>query len=346
MGGVCLVTSLALAADDVLETAMAERHTIPREQIFDGVVEAINQTTVSARTAGTVSELYFDVNDYVAKGAILMRVDDAEQRAGADRARAGLEEAEAVSRQAAAEHARIKKVFADGAVSKAEMDKAEVNLRSAQARVKSAQASLAQAEEQLQYTTVEAPFSGIVTERKVAIGESVQPGTPLMTGVSLEELRVAVDVPQALIETVRNGAQARVIFGPDRARSVVADRLNFFPFANAVTHTFRVRVYMNAGPETLYPGMYVKVAFQTGERERLLIPHRAVVYRGDVTGAYVIGEDGHPRLRMLRVGKVQDGDLIEVLSGLDAGERIAVDPIRAGVQLKEQPSPTNPGESK
>lgn len=335
LGGAWMMSATAFAAEDVLETATAERHTIPREQVLDGVVEAINQSTVSARTSGTVSELYFDINDYVVKGAVLMRVDDTEQRAGADRARAGLDEAQAVLKQATADHERIRKIFGDGVVSKAEMDKAEAALRSAQARSKSAKASLAQAEEQLQYTTVEAPFSGIVTERKVEIGESVQPGTPLMTGISLEELRVAVDVPQTLIATIKQGGQARVIFGADRARSVVADRLNFFPFANPINHTFKVRVYMDAGPETLYPGMYVKVAFQTGERERLLIPHRAVVYRGDVTGTYVVDADGNPRLRMLRVGHVQEDDMIEVLSGLDAGEHIALDPIRAGVYRKE-----------
>ncbi|MCP5142295.1 MAG: efflux RND transporter periplasmic adaptor subunit [Chromatiales bacterium] len=345
-GGIGLVTvvatnthaesvAVAAPADDVLETVQAARHVIPAEQVLDGVVEAINQSTVSARTSGTVSELYFDINDYVVKGAVLMRVDDTEQRAGVNRARAGLDEAEAVLKQTSQEHERIKAVFAEGAVSKNEMDKVEANLKAAQARTKSARANLVQAEEQLQYATVEAPFSGIVTERKVEVGETVQPGTPLMTGVSLEELRVAVDVPQTLIAIIKEGGKARVIFGADRSRSVVADRLNYFPYANPINHTFRVRVYMDAGPETLYPGMYVKVAFQTGERERLLIPHRAVVYRGDVTATYVVGDDGNPRLRMLRVGKVQDGDLIEVLSGLDAGEKVAIDPIRAGVFRKE-----------
>lgn len=320
---------------DALATAVATRQTIPREQVFDGVVEAINQSTVSARTSGTVSELYFDVNDYVVKGAVLMRIDDTEQKAGVDRARAALDEALAVLKQNQADHARIKKIFADGAVSKSKMGQADASLKSARARAKSARANLAQAEQQLQYTTVAAPFSGIVTKRKVELGESVQPGTPLMTGISLEALRVAVDVPQTLVETVKEGGKARVIFGEDRSRSVMADRLNFFPYANPVNHTFKVRVYMDAGPETLYPGMYVKVAFQTGERERLLIPHRAVVYRGDVTAAYVVDAEGHPRLRMLRVGEVQDGDLIEVLSGLNAGEKVATDPIRAGVRRKE-----------
>ncbi|NIV33975.1 MAG: efflux transporter periplasmic adaptor subunit, partial [Anaerolineae bacterium] len=111
--------------------------------------------------------------------------------------------------------------------------------------------------------------------------------------------------------------------------------LTISPFADPVSHTFNVRVDMPEGQHGVYPGMFAKVAFVTGEVQRLLIPAEAVVHRSEVTGVYVIKEQ-QVSFRQVRVGRRFDDGQVEVLAGLDAGERVALEPIRAGVMLKEQ----------
>jgi len=95
------------------------------------------------------------------------------------------------------------------------------------------------------------------------------------------------------------------------------------------------------GHEDVYPGMFAKVAFATGEAQVLLVPAAAVVHRSEVTAVYVIDAQGNVRFRQIRTGAVH-GDKVEVLAGLSTGERVALDPIRAGVYLKEQRAGNRP----
>jgi len=97
-----------------------------------------------------------------------------------------------------------------------------------------------------------------------------------------------------------------------------------------------VRLDLPEGIKDLFPGMFVKTAFTVGEREDLLIPSAAVVYRSEVTGVYVLTTDGRISLRHIRLGRKSDDGMVAILSGLDKGERVALDPIAAGTRLKQQ----------
>ncbi|MGB0722875.1 MAG: efflux RND transporter periplasmic adaptor subunit [Gammaproteobacteria bacterium] len=303
-------------------------------RVLDGVVEAVTESTVSARTSGTISEIYFDVNDYVQKGTVLLRLTDTEQKANLSQAEAGLAEARARFAEAQSEFRRSQRMYKEELIAESGMDKATAALRSSKARLDAAEAGVRQASEQLDHTIVRAPYSGIVRTRHVQEGEVAQPGTPLMTGISLEDLRIGADVPQDLVNQVRDSGKVTVSI-PGQDVGAVAERLTFFPYANPVTHSFRVRAYLPPGVDGLYPGMYVKMSFAVGSRTALVIPSKAAVRRGEITGVYVVDEDDEVRLRFLRFGKVLEDGSLEVLAGLLAGERIAMDPIAAGVRRKE-----------
>jgi multidrug efflux pump subunit AcrA (membrane-fusion protein) len=151
-----------------------------------------------------------------------------------------------------------------------------------------------------------------------------------MSGLSLESLRVNVDVPQSLIDPIRRIGRAYVYAGEER---IEAERLTFSPIADPQANTFRVRVDLPEGSATLYPGVFVKVGFVVGETERLLVPAAAIVHRSELTAVYRV--DGNDvRLQQIRVGR-RYGDRIEVLAGLVAGDEVALDPVRAGIYLKE-----------
>lgn len=335
-GALALLAAQAVHAAEPLSTAVAEYSERPRELRLDGVVDAVNRTTVSAQTKGQVEEILFDVDDYVEKDQVIVRLRSTEQRAEVSAAEAALEEARARLREARDNYARIEEVYGRKLVAKSELDKALAELESARARADAAQASLDKAREQLEYTLVRAPYSGIVTERHVEVGEIAQPGQPLMTGLSLEKLRVNVDVPQGFVNRVRDTAEARVV-APD-GQTIQGQAITVFPYADPASNSFRVRVELAEGTQGLFPGMFVKAVFSVGTERRMLVPAEAVVYRSEVTAVYVVEPDGRIGFRHVRAGRQTPDGMIEILAGLEAGERVALDPIAAGVRLREQRS--------
>jgi RND family efflux transporter MFP subunit len=319
------------AQQPALATLTAAYETAPRERIWDGTVEAVNRATVSSQTSGRVAAILYDVDDFVEAGAVIMRFTDTEQRAALSRAQAAAKEAEARFTEAESEQRRIAAMFDNGTVAKARYDQAQANFAAASARRDAARAGVAGATEQLDYTLVRAPYSGIVSERHVQVGELVRPGEPLMSGLSLEQLRVNVDVPQSMIDPIRHIGKA-VVYAEGQA--IAADSLTFYPIADAKTNTFHVRVNLPKGSATLYPGTFVKVGFVVGETERLLLPATAVVHRSELTAVYVVSGDA-VELRQIRAGRAY-GERIEVLAGLEPGESVATDPVAAGVWLRDR----------
>ncbi len=310
-----------LWASESLASSRVELKSVPGEVVVDALLEAVFQSTVSAQTSGRITEVLVDVDDYVNKGDIIVRFRDKEQQAEMKAATARAEEAEAA-------YKRMQELLEKKLVSKAEFDRAR-------AALKAASAAREQAQERLEHTVVRAPYSGIVVKRHVEPGESANPGTALMTGLSLESLRAVANVPQAHIDTVRQHQRARVLLPGEPVKSVQGSKLTISPYAEPTTHSFKVRVDLPTGRHGVYPGMFVKVAFVTGEVERLLVPASAVVHRSEVTGVYVV-KDGEISFRQIRTGRALESGELEVLAGLDAGEEVALEPIRAGVLLKEK----------
>lgn len=335
----CLLSPSLFAAEPApaLATAAVEARLLPREYRLDAVVEAVNRTTVSAQTQGQVQEVLVDVDDFVEQGAIVARLKDTEHRARVAQATADLQSASAQLAQAQEAYGRVKGLFARKTVSQSDMDKANADLETARAAQDAAAARLTQAQEQLEYTQIRAPYSGLVTQRHLEVGEMASPGQPVMTGISLDRLRVTADVPQSLIASVRTGGSARVYLAD--AQAVETRSIVVFPFADPSSNTFKVRAELppleDSHRQTLFPGMFVKIGFPVGEQAELTVPTSAVVRRSEVTGVYAVTDDGQVHFRLIRLGRALDGGYT-VLAGVSAGERVAIDPIAAGIRLKAQ----------
>jgi RND family efflux transporter MFP subunit len=311
----------ACASD--LSTLTVDKEWVPRERSFDGLVEAERRSTVSSQVAARIEELPFDVDDYVERGDIIVRFRDQPAAADLKQAEAADREARARLEQAEANHERIRQLHSQERISQADMDRSTADLQSASARVQAAEGALQGARERFENTIVRAPFAGIVVERHVELGEMATLGMPLMTGLSLEHLRIVVDVPQQDIGALRGEAKAWIdLPGGDR---IEAQDIRIFPYAEATTHTFRARLRLPEGQHGIYPGMWVKVAFLTGQEEALLVPVTAVVRRSELTGVYVRREDGTPRLRQVRLGRQLPDGRVMVLAGLEPGEEIVTD---------------------
>ena len=323
----------AVIGAEPLDSVPVAHVDLPRVYRLDGVAEAVNRSTVSAQTSGRVTEIHFDVDDYVRAGDVIVRLDDSQQQASVDQAEANLKVAVAQRQDAEQAYTRIQGVFAKGAVAKADMDKATAGRKQARAGEDAARAALDKARQELTYTRVEAPYNGIVTERLIEVGETAQPGRALMSGLSLDSMRISVDVPQNLVASIREQGKAQAQIG---GTWIAAESVTVFPVADPRSDTFKVRLMLPDGAPGVFPGMYVKVGFVAGVEKVLVIPLSAVVRRSEVVGVYVVDADGRVRFRHIRLGSPAGPDHVGILSGLQAGDRVATDPVRATIVLKSQ----------
>lgn len=295
----------------------------------EGVVEAVKQSTVSSQISGRVAAVNFDVGEKVRKGQILVRIDATEVSQALNESRAQLAEAQAAFENAKATYQRTQHLFERKFVSQAALDKSKAEFMAAKSRVDARSANVGIAANTESYATVIAPYSGVVASRHVEIGEMAYPGKPLMTGFDPRELRLTVNIPQYRLDAVRANLKdgARILL---QGSSIRAASVTVLPSANVLTHTTQVRLEFPADTEGVYPGMFARAGFDIGRASKLLIPASSVLRRSEVTAVYVMGARGGYELRQVRLGE-PSGDKIEVLSGLSAGEQIALDPIKAGI---------------
>lgn len=285
----------------------------------EAVVEAVKQATVAAQLQGRVVEVRADAGQRVKQGEVLMRLDAREAAEGA----AG---SQAQYLQAKAQYERSKNLHAQKFISQAALDQAEATYKAAQAAAGASGATLSHA-------TVTAPISGIVAQRHTELGEMASPGKPLITVFDPKGLRVTASVPQYKLADVRKASRAKVEF-PETGVWVDAAKVEVLPTADARTHAVTARVYLPDDLQNVIPGMFARVHFITGQAKKLTVPAAAVVRRGEVSALYVLGEGG-PRLRQVRLGEAVAGGNLEVLAGLSSGEKISLDPVKTGIELRQ-----------
>jgi len=316
------------AAVNAMEWVTVERASLVESVRLDGRIEAVQESTVSAQTAGTIVELPYDVDDLVGAGELIARLDDTEQRARLEQAQANLEEAESGLEDARQRYQRIEPLAERGVASQSDLDQARNALNAARARVARARSAIEEAREQLDYTRVTAPYGGIITARHVEIGESVRPGQALLSGFALDPLRVVASVPQRYVDRIDDsGSELRVLL--DDGRELTLGEITRFPFASAPGHGVTIRITIDNGDLGAYPGQLVRVLLPVERREALWIPAASLLRRSELRAVFVRADSGQPRLRQVRIGARQGDDhdqRLEVLSGLAEGEQVALDP--------------------
>ena len=318
-------------ATTTLTSGLVELREIELTQSAEAVVEAVRQSTVAAQIAGRIVEMRFDVGDAVKKGDVILRIDERAAAQAAAASTAQVVEAQAALANARSQYERSKQLVAQKFVSPAALDKAEADFRQAQARLTAMLAGAGQATTERSFATIVAPYSGVVSARHVELGEMATPGRPLMTGFDPSTLRVVATVAQAQVAPIQAIGRARVEI-PSLGKWIEAKSVTIVPAADPRTHTTRIRLELPDDVPGIYPGVFARAHFVIGKEPRLLVPREAIMRRSEVTGVYVLDANGLPQLRQVRLGAAGDAKAVEVLAGLKPGERVALDPIRAGMR--------------
>ena len=307
------------------------------EVSLDAVVEAVRQATLSAQVPGAIVSLNVKAGDRVRAGQELLRIDASAAQQNVAGSTAQLEAAQANMRVAGKELERQKQLFQKQYISQGALDRAQAQFDAAQAQVNAQQAQTRAAQTQTGFFSVRAPFSGVVSDVPVTLGDMAMPGRPLLTLHDPSALRVSAAVPQSMIEGVRQQIKT-VRYEIAGHTSVSAAHVQLLPSVDPVTHTAQLRMALPAGVEGLAPGMFARVwvpvtpLAPNAKDARVFLPLTAIVRRAEMTGVYVMDAQGQPRLRQVRLGRTT-GQTVEVLSGVSAGEQVVTEPASLGKKL-------------
>ena len=328
--GVFLMGGAIAQAAEQIAVAPVQYREVEQTYSVEGVVEATRQSTVSAQISGRIKEINFDVGNRVNKGQVILRIDERETAQALAGSNAQVLQAQATLQNAKANYERSKQLFEQKFISQAALDKAQADYQVARAQAAASEAGASQASLEHGYSSVMAPYGGVVAARLVEVGEMVTPGKPLMVGFDPAEMRVVVNVPQYKLPDI--GTHPKVLIEvPSLNRWITAASTIVQPLADARTHSTQVRVYLPANEPGVYPGMFVRAHFVVGKATRLVIPASAVLHRSEVVAVYVVDENGGMKLRQVRLGEAAANGEVEVLAGLNPGEKVAADPIKAGI---------------
>ena len=298
----------------------------------EATVEAVKQSTLAAQVSGRVSAVNFDAGDYVKAGAVIIRLSAQELSSAVAGSQAQVAQASATLANARANYARQQQLFQQKFISQAALDRATAEYRAAEASARAARAGVGQTAAVSSYTVITAPFSGVVAARHVEVGETVTPGTPLMTGFDPKDMRVIANIPQYKLADVKASPRVGVEI-PSLDKWIDATGVTVLPSADAATHTVKVRIDLPANLEGVIPGMFARAHFSVGSSRKLTIPSTAVLRRSEITAVYVVNKD-KVSLRQVRLGTPNGRGQVEVLAGLNPGDVIALEPVKAGIYAK------------
>ncbi|HEY0875912.1 MAG TPA: efflux RND transporter periplasmic adaptor subunit [Vicinamibacterales bacterium] len=306
-----------------------------------GSFEPLESSDVAPEASGRVIATPVDVGEYVREGAPLVRIQGVDAGLRLDEARAAVARAEATLKLAESQNAlaqttaeRYAALVASGDVSRTVADQARTEAETSIQNVATARASLAQARAQLALAekavadvVVAAPFSGFISDRKVSVGEYVQPSTAVVTLLKIDPLRLRLTLPgvQAGQVAVGQAVTARVDAFADRRFEGRLTAIN--PQISAEARSFTVEARVPNPDAALKPGMFAVATIDQGRTQRtLLVPRRAVVEDVNTNSyrVYVIDDENRARLRVVQLAARQEGDSIRLLDGVKEGERVAL----------------------
>jgi len=327
----CLSVSFAQTAVKV-DVAQVQTKAVGQGFEIEGVVQPVKMSTISAQASGRILGLNVKAGDQVRAGQLLASIDDREAQSGVLRSQAQVAQAQADFRNAQANFERTRDLRAQGFVSAAALDTAEMQLKSAQAGRDQASAGAQQTSLQQGYARVNAPFDAWVLQTQAEAGDLAVPGKPLLTLYAPKPLRVVVQIPVTRASQIQANSLIELeLPAADGSRQwMTVSARTQVPSADPVSQTIEWRFELPSTVQGLLPGQQVRVRFAAGQSKRLVIPLQSVLQRGELTAVYVVSAQGFV-LKAVRLGADYGAQGVEVLAGLRESDRVALDPIKAGL---------------
>lgn len=328
------------AAESVRDVSVlaVEQENIPDVLQAVGTVRAAETSDLASQMMGNIVEMKVQEGDWVHRGQVLAVLDESQPRAAVDRATAAelaaqqqLGAAETDLALAESTLKRTQYLYEQKVVSQQEFEDVKARQEADLARSDVAKAGLAQARAALKeartsldYTRIRAPFNGIVTHRKADSGALASPGMPIFTVEDTRRYRLEVAVNENDVRYARAGEKVSIAVEAIGEAALKGKVVQIVPAADPASRAFLVKIDLPADPR-LRSGLFGRAEFYRGKQQTLLIPRSAVVERGQLQSVFVLDQNNVASLRYITLGK-SSGPEIEVLSGLQSGDRLVANP--------------------
>ena len=323
-----------------VEFTQAESYSIGASLELPGSVEALRRAEVATQVEGLVVKLLVREGDRVKRGQKLAELDTASLEARKKTLEADVVEAETRLRSAESRHRRAESLFADRLISDEELDIARYEQEALEARRVSLQASIGELELQLRQSVISAPFDGAVTEKRTEVGQWLQEGAAVVTLLSLEELEVAIEVPEVHIGRVRLGQSAQVKLDAFPTEPLAGKVSVMVPEADPDARTFPVKIRVPSGGGRVRTGMTATVTLApSSPRQATIVPKDALVSEGNGWVVFVLEPDETVKQVGVVIGEGV-GQWVEIQAELQSGERVITrgnERLRPGQTVRPAP---------
>ncbi len=284
-----------------------ERQEIPSLIEVVGTVQAVQRASIAAKISGFIAEIPVVLGSRVKKGDLLVKI-------SAEEISARLLQAQAQLAQARRNLEREQKLLKKNATT-------PETVKSMRDMYAIAEAGYREARTMLSYTTITAPFAGVITRKIAHAGDLATPGTPLLQLENNSRLQIVTAVPEGVVTDIRTGDRMTVSV-PAAVLTGQGTVAEIAPVADPRSRTVRVKIDIDQA-EHLRTGQFARVSIPMKNTETLLVPATAIVPFGQMDRVFV-AEEGRARLRLVRTGERDDGK-VEILAGLNPGDRVIVD---------------------
>lgn len=343
----------------VVEVARTE--SVPLELEYAARTAGYREVQVRAQVSGILQERTYQEGSQVKRGQVLFRIDPRPYQAALARAKGALAQEQARYRQTERDLKRIRELQKKGFASESELDNAVSNFEQSKANIEAAKAEVQARQIDLDYTTVEAPISGITSKETVSEGSLMVAGDPnasLLTQITqLDPLYVNFAAPDREVERVRSGLAAGTLkmegehmrvelkFG-DGSTYPTEGRVDFTDsLVDRGTGTVSVRAVVPNPEQSLLPGQFVRVVVKgLSKPQAITVPERAISQGPSGTFVYIVDEQGMARARPVTTSQTAGGRWA-VDSGVSAGDRVIVEGLpkvrpNAPVKVVDKPATT------
>ncbi len=310
-------------ASDRLNVKMAKVQEVNQPRIFSysGKLESSEHAVLSTRIMGNVLDVYVKPGQSVKKGQLLLQISDQDIRSKKSQIKAAQLAAEAAFINAEKDYQRFKTLFEQKSASQKELDDITTHYKMAKAQLNTAMEMEKELNETLKYASIRAPYSGMITKKFVNKGDMAAPGMPLLGIEQPKGFNVLARVPENDISCIEIGDEVNVKVAA--ANSQIKGKIIEVNASALLTGSqYEVKIKLDPSAEEkeiLRSGMYANVFVEKGRVKAIMVPEDAIVYRGQLCGIYTVSQSNTVMLRWIRLGK-QKGDMVEVISGLKAGE--------------------------
>jgi RND family efflux transporter MFP subunit len=299
-------------------------HEIEKSTIEEaiGTLKASSRTVVASKLMATINEITVTAGDEVEQGQVLIRLDDKEYQSRLDQAKRSLDAATANRRQAEQQFQRIEALSKRNAASRSEFDSASRDVQVTLADESRARQSVSELETMLSYATIRAAKRGRIVDRLVEPGDIAQPGVPILVLYDATSLRLEAPVMEQLAVKLNVGDELTVyVDALNREYKATVDEI--VPQADAPSRSFLVKANLPKSGD-LYEGMFGRLLIPAGQRRHLCLNTDAMIEVGQLEFVDVVLPDGNIERRLIKTGQLGMPGRQEVLSGVEAGERVLI----------------------